>query len=386
MKFTANLLDFSKLLQKVVPAIPPKSTLPVLEHLKFELQNNILTVVATDQDISIMSSIEVQDGENGGILVPARKLNDIVKALDASSSFTFSSNEENFDIHIVTANGNYTIKGLNPDEYIQIPELFESEKPDFSNNKFSVDFSEGVLQRLANKTAFAVSTDEYRPSMNGALFQFRNNYTYAVATDSFRLVRAKSEDESYVFEEEFDVLIPLRMLEFLRKISTEVKMSMILGLDKITHVRIDYDNTVIVSRVIDEKFPPYESVIPQNINAVVTLDSKIFLSALKRVSLFASNFSKLVRMRFENNEVTMSAEEEATGNYAEEKIPCQYSGDKIEVGFNWKNLEEVVANIDNQETDNNLIELQFLEPIKPVLIMPKRENPLLLSLIMPIRI
>ena len=102
MKFTANLLDFSKLLQKVVPAIPPKSTLPVLEHLKFELQDNILTVVATDQDISIMSSLEVQDGENGGILVPARKLNDIVKALDASSSFTFSSNEENFDIHIVT--------------------------------------------------------------------------------------------------------------------------------------------------------------------------------------------------------------------------------------------------------------------------------------------
>jgi len=172
----------------------------------------------------------------------------------------------------------------------------------------------------------------------------------------------------------------------LRKISTEVKMSMILGLDKITHVRIDYDNTVIVSRVIDEKFPPYESVIPQNINAVVTLDSKVFLSTLKRVSLFASNFSKLVRMRFENNEVTMSAEEETSGNYAEEKIPCQYTGEKIEVGFNWKNLEEVVANVDNNETDNNLIELQFLEPVKPVLVMPKRENPMLLSLIMPIRI
>jgi|YNPMSStandDraft_2_1061718.scaffolds.fasta_scaffold11033_2 DNA polymerase-3 subunit beta len=385
MKFTAKLSEFSKLLQKVVPAVPPKSTLPILEHLKFDLKGNILTVVATDQDISILSSIEVGDPEEGGVLVPARMLNDIVKALDNSANFTFISDVENYEIKIITSSGNYSIKGLNPDEYIQLPELFENEKPDFSNNKFNVSFPKGVLQRLANKTSFAISTDEYRPSMNGALFQFRNNYIYTVATDSFRLVRAKSEDENYKFEEEFDVLVPLRMMEFLRKIDEEVKMSMIIGMDKITHVRVDYNHTVIVSRVIDEKFPPYESVIPSNINAIVTLDSKIFLSALKRVSLFASSFSKLVKMRFENNEVYLFAVEDSSGNFAEEKIPCEYTGEKIEVGFNWKNLEEIVANIDSNETDNNLIELQFVEPIKPVLVMPKRENPTLLSLIMPIR-
>ncbi len=385
----ASLSDFQKLLQKVVPAVPPKSTLPVLEHLKLELTDNTLKVVATDQDISIMSSLAVETSEEGGVLVPARRLNEIIRALDPTNSFTFTSDEDNYDIQISTDRGKYSMKGLSQEEYLYLPELFESEKPNVESgdldetNKYTAIFEAGILQKLANKTSFAISADEYRPSMSGALFQFRDGYVNTVATDSFRLVRAKAESDKFKFVSEFDALIPARMMEFLKKIEGEAIMSMIENMDKITHVRVDYDNTVLISRVIGEKFPPYESVIPTSISKVATIDGKELLAVLKRVSLFSNKISKLVRVTFDDSQVSLFAEEESSNSRGDETLPCDYLGDRIDLAFNHKNLEEMIANIEQE--DSNLIEFQFSDTGKPVLIMPKSEQTQLLSLIMPIR-
>lgn len=392
MKFSASLSEFQKELQRVIPAVPPKSTIPVLEHLKFDLVGDTLKIVATDQDISIMSHLKVETLEEGGILVPARKLFEIIKALDSHGTFTFMSDEDNYDIQITTSKGKYNIKGLDPEEYLYLPELFESQKPDLETlgepgtNQFVTVFEKGILQRLASKTAFAISTDEYRPSMTGAFFQFRNGYVNAVSTDSFRLIRAKAISDKFVFADDFDVLIPSRMMEFLKKVDDEAIMSMIESMGKITHVRVDFGTTILISRVIDEKFPPYESVIPQEVRSCVVVDPKEFIQAIRRVSLFANQISKQVRFAFEEGSIHLYAEEEANGNHGDESISCEYVGEKIEIAFNHKNLEEILANIDSNETDGNVVEIQFFEPGKPVLIMPKKDNELLLSLIMPVRV
>ncbi len=389
MKFEALLSDFQKVLQKVIPAVPPKSTLPVLEHLKFELTGTTLKIIATDQDISIMSNLEVNSEKDGSVLVPARKLNDIIKALDTKSNFTFSSDEENFDIKLTTETGHYSMKGLDPEEYLYLPELFESVKPnldlDPESNKFVSVFEPGILQRLANKTAFSISSDEYRLSMTGALFQFRNGYVNVVATDSFRLIRAKAKSDKFQFSEDFDVLIPARMMEFLKKVDEQAIMSMLDSMGRITHVRVDYGSTILISRVIDEKFPPYESVIPSDVKATVIIDPKQLISTLRRVALFANQLSKQVRFTFADNYVYLYAEEE-NNTTGDDKVPCEYIGDKIEIAFNFKNLDEILSNIDSNETDDNSVEIQFFEQGKPVLIMPRKEEELLLSLIMPVRV
>lgn len=392
MKFTAVLSEFNKVLQKVIPAVPPKSTLPILEHLKFELLGNDLRIVATDQDISILATLTVEGEESGSILVPARKLNDIVKAITNEMNVVFTSDNDNYDITLSTTKGKYNMKGLDPDDFLDLPELFESEKPDLEvlsssgNDKFVCVFEAGVLQRLASKTGFSVSQDEYRPAMTGVFFQFRNGFVNAVATDSFRLVRAKSFSDKYSFEEDFDIILTSRLIDFLKKIDEEVIFSLIESMGKVTHVRIDFGSTILISRIIDERFPPYESVIPTEFTATATIDSVELLKALRRVSIFAQQSSKHIKIIFEDNLCRLSADDEESGFHGDESLECDYSGSRIEIGFNYKNLEEILANIDSSETIGNVVEFLFFEINKPVLIMPKKDIDTMLSLVMPVRL
>lgn len=391
MIFSASLADFQKLLQKVLPAIPPKSTLPVLEHIHFTLEENSLRVIATDQDITIMSVMEVAAEQGGSVLVPARKINDIIKVLDHNGQISFTADMDSFEIKIKAGKGTYKLKGLDPEEYLALPELFESAKPDITNlentsEEFRAVFTKDELQKLASKTVFAVSTDEFRPAMTGVLFQFRKSYVNAVSTDSFRLVRATVVSEQAALPDGTDIILPARTIDQLKRIDDDTIMSLVEAQGKITHVRFDFGNTVFISRIIDEKFPPYEAVIPTGNDIHVLVDQREFLSAVKRVAIFANTHSKQVKMKLEDNLLTMTAEDDDSGYAGTEEVSCDYSHEPMEIGFNFKYLEDAVQNIDSSETENNLIVLQFSEANKPALIVPKSDKELLLMLIMPVRL
>ncbi len=393
MKFSVSLSEFQKALQKTLPAMPPKSTLPILEHLNFNLAGDVLNVIATDQDITIMSTINVESGTDGSVLVPGRRLNEIAKALGHSGGIEFSTSEDTFEITLTTANGVYSMKGLNPDEYLDLPELFDSEKPNItgagdaqSSDGNSAFFHKSDLMRLANKTAFAVSRDEFRPAMTGVLFQFRGAYVNAVATDSYRLSKAVVKDEKAQYPEELDIILPSRSVELLKKIDSDAVMSMIETQEKITHVRFDMGNTIFITKVIDEKFPPYETVIPDNNNLVVIVDKTQLSSALKRVAIFTSTISKQIRVSISGNQIVMKGEDEEGGTQAKETVPCDYDGEQLEIGFNYHYLEDALQNIDSELLDENKIYLTFSEPTKPVLVKPDLEGSELLMLIMPVRL
>lgn len=395
MKFSANLSDFQKSIQRVLPAIPPKSTLPVLEHLNFSLKGNDLRIIATDQDITISTSLEVTSEEEGSVLVPGRKINDIVKALGSSGSLHFFNDDETFDIELKTARGKYKMKGLNPEDYLDLPELFESKKPDaddmhsdgnIDTGNHIAKFTPDEIKMLCSKTSSAVSTDEFRPAMTGVLFQFRESYVNAVATDSYRLVRAVVRSENAEFPQDFDVIIPKKSVDLIKNADDELIMSVIESNSKVSHLRFDYGSTVFITRVIDEKFPPYESVIPENNDLVATVDLKEILSAINRVSIFANALSKQIRVELSNNLIVLSGEDEESGNKAREEIACEYDSTEFDIGFNFKYLDEAIKNIDSSETTDNLITISFSEPTKPALVRPKNEEDNLLMLIMPVRL
>jgi len=239
MKFITNLLNFQKLINKVNMVLPQKSTIPVLEHIYLSLEGNTLKAISSDKDITLMSWIDVEGEMDGKILIPGKKITDIIKSYSGALVVTFEADLENFDVIITIGQGTFKFKGLDPDDYLSIPELFDEEKPDFSTIDSEKTMVEGgkyfsmnkeSLVRLCAKTSIATSDDEYRPSMTGVLFQFRENYINAVSTDSYRLVKAVAQLDKPSRINDIDVIIPGKSIDFLKKLDDDdVVLCVIFG-------------------------------------------------------------------------------------------------------------------------------------------------------------
>lgn len=394
MEFSIALNEFQKLLQKALPAIPPKSTLPVLEHLLFELNDNNLRITATDQDITIIANVEVKGIISGSVLVPGRKLDSLLKVLNSTGEVLFSANEESYELVLKVGRGSYKMKGLDPEEYLNIPELFSAPRPEINpeagvtnmgDNPISY-FLKTEIVRLTTKTGFAASKDEYRPAMTGVFFQLRGNYVNAVATDSFRLVRCTVRSEKEIFQNDVDVIIPERTVDLLSKAEDNLYMTLIETNNKVTHVRFDIGSMIFVTRIIDEKFPPYESVLPAKTEFESLFDYKEMLSAIKRVSLFTNINTKQIRLKLDSEQILLVGEDDDTGNYGEEAIKAEYKGEPVSIGFNWKYLEEALQRMNPDSDTEQIVKLCFNEPNKPILFKPNDEKDELVMLIMPMKL
>ncbi|MFH1051879.1 MAG: DNA polymerase III subunit beta [bacterium] len=392
MKFRASLQAIQTGLQKVLPALPRKSTLPVLEHLHFALKDNELKIISTDQEITIQTKVAVEGELDGEILVPGRRLIEIIKALGTQGMLDFNTDEDNYEITIKTQNpvGSYTLMGLSHLEYLRIPELIESGKSKSDKLKAedsidSIAFKKEEIVRLANKTAYAVSTDEFRPAMNGVLFQFRENYLNAVATDSFRLAKACLRNDKPVYPKELDIIIPARAVEVLKKVDGDISMSFVENRGKKTHARFDFNDSVFITRLINENFPPYESVIPDTFSFKIILSQSEFFSAVNRVAILTSEIISQVKLHLENNTLTIYGADEETGAHGIETLNCDYAGEHYETAFNSRYLKDALEHLSG-ETEENNIEIRYYEVGRPVIIKPTVESDDLIALIMPVRV
>lgn len=391
MKFTINLADFNRALNKVIQAIPKRTALPVLEHFLFVLSENTLDVIATNQDIILKASVSVEGEEDGKVLVPAKKISDIAKVMDNVGTVEFVVDLTNYDITLKTDAGIYDMKGLDADEYLKLPELFDSEKPDLDNppaddNKHIAVLKASDIQRLFANTTFAVAQDDYRPALSGLLMQFRGQYAYVVGTDSFRLSRGFITASEHTFPTDFDVIIPAASAEILKKVDQEVILSSISNFDKITHLRFDYDNVVFITKIITEKFPPYETVIPDNNEVRLTLSKTDFINAIKRVSIFANSNHKYAKLNLKSDHIILSSENESKGDKGMETLPCDYTGDDMTIGFNHEFLEEAIMHLEKIEGDDNVYLFLATDPNRPVLMSAEPELGQTIMLLMPTRI
>ncbi len=393
MKFIIPVSEFQKALQVTLPAIPRKLTIPVLEHLLFELQDSVLMITATDQDITIRTEVQVESADSGAVLIPARKLNDILKNLGATGNVEFVLNVDSFEIKLKTMSGNYSLKGLSSDEYVNTPELTGSSKPDMAQvdvasddiHKVAIQFKKEDLIKVTGKTAFAVSEDEFRPAMTGVLFEFKGNKMNAVSTDSFRLVRATIKAESEIFPNDLNIILPARMANLLSAVNDDAVMSFIETNRKLTHVRFDSGSSVFISRIIDEKFPPYETAIPQRTEYKVVINAKDLIGAIRRISIVTSKVTYQVKVTVTDNMLTINGADEETGEFGIEEVACSYSGEEMLIGFNYRFLDEALQHIQDASPDGKVV-IRFTEPNKPVLINSNEEDDTLLMLIMPFRI
>lgn len=361
MKFIINSLLFSKQIQSLSGVLTNNNTVPIINCFLFHLDEGMLTIRATDLETTLVSKIEVETGNIEGltdIAVPSKLLLDIVKSLD-DVPLTFSVDDATYAISIASGEGKYRLAGKNPETF---PTM--TEPRDTSN----ITLTSSLLVNAIGKTAFAASTDELRQQMSGILCEINAENITFVATDAHKLVRYRRNDVKSDTPVSF--ILPRKPVTMMRNILASHKEEMDVTLEyNNTNAFFTFDNFYIICRLVEGRYPNYDAAIPKENPNKLTVDRNSFLNTLRRVSLFANQASHQIRLSIRELELIVSAEDLEFSNDASEKLPCQYEGDPMEIGFNAKFLIEMVSNIDTEQ-----IVIEMSHPSRAGIIFPVSEE------------
>ncbi len=368
MKFIVNSAYLLKQLSNINGVITTNPVVPILENFLFELEKGSLTVTASDLQTSMITEIQVESKEKGNIAVPAKILLETLKNLP-EQPVTFSIDESNYSVEIISDNGRYKLSGENATDFPKVPTV---------SNDFSAEISSEVMSRAVNNTIFATSNDELRPAMTGVYVNLGEKNTTFVATDGHRLVRYRRND--ITSENGNAIIIPRKALNLLK--ATLPSENTPVSIDfNMSNAYFKFGNIKMICRLIDERYPDYENVIPSNNNIKMTIGRTDLLSALRRISIYANKTTHQVRLKITGSELQISAEDLDFSNEANERLSCEHEGEDIEIGFNAKFIIEMLNNIDTDQ-----IKLTMSAPNKAGVILPveKDKNEDILMLVMPV--
>lgn len=375
MKFIINSQVFSKQLQAVSGVLTNNNTIPIINCFHFHINDDVLTVTATDLETTIRVGIQLESGRAEGIenvCVPSRILLDTLKSMD-DVPMTFSVDPTTFAIEIVSGDGKFQLAGQNAETYPTLPEL---------ESTLTLTLPSVALIEAVNKTAFACSTDDVRKQMAGIYFVFGPDSLNVVATDAHKLVRYRRLDVKSDTNASF--IMPRKPIMLVKNTLAANKDENVEMNCNSTNASFRFGNTYIISRLVEGKYPNTDAAIPKENPNKLTLDRTSFLNMLRRVGLFASQSTHQVRLSLSASELTIGAEDIEFSNKAQEKMPCQYEGEDMEIGFNAKFLIEMVNNID---TENVRIEMSH--PSRAGILFPVYEDDTpredeILMLVMPV--
>ncbi len=368
MKFIVNSAYLLKQLSHINGVITTNPVVPILENFLFELEKGGLTVTASDLQTSMITDLQVESKEKGSIAVPARILLDTLKNLP-EQPVTFSIDESTYSIEIISDNGRYKLSGENATDFPKVPSV---------SNDFTAEISTEVLARAINNTIFATSNDELRPAMTGVFVNLGEKNSTFVATDGHRLVRYRRSDVKS--SNGNSIIIPRKALNLLKATlpseNTEVSLNF-----NMSNAYFKFGNIKMICRLIDERFPDYDNVIPTQNNIQMMIERSDLLGALKRISIYANKTTHQVRLKITGSELQISAEDLDFSNEANERLSCEHDGEDIEIGFNAKFLIEMLTNMDSTK-----IKLTMSAPNKAGVILPaeKDNSEDILMLVMPV--
>jgi len=368
MKFIVNSNYLLKQLSNINGVITTNPVVPILENFLFEIDKANLTVTASDLQTSMITELNVESKEKGNIAVPARILLDTLKNLP-DQPVTFSVDESTYSIEISSDNGRYKLSGENATDFPKVPSV---------SNDFSASVSSEVLSKALSNTIFATSSDELRPAMTGVYVNLSEKNTTFVATDGHRLVRYRRTDVKS--ENGNAIIIPRKALNLLKATLPSENTDVSIDFN-LSNAFFRFGSIRMICRLIDERFPDYENVIPSSSTIKMTISRTDFLSSLKRISIYANKTTHQVRLKITGSELQVSAEDLDFSNEANERLSCEHEGEDIEIGFNAKFLIEMLSNIDTEQ-----IRLNMSAANKAGVILPadKSKEEDILMLVMPV--
>ena len=375
MEFKVNSKELEKLLSKIIPAVPTRTPMPILENFLFEIKDGLLTIYATDLEISLKSSLKIVAEENLKVLLPAKLLHDVVKSLkDTTIRFEILSSGK---VILNTDQGKYNLSYLDHEEFPEIPD-FPNENID-NEELNEITFVGADLRFAFEKSSFAMSKEEMRPAMMGTLFQFSEEGLRFVATDGHRLVNLLNKKIQLGIDAQY--ILPERAVSVLLKILDDKDVKVYLSK---THMSFKLNEYELISRLIKQKYPDYSSVIPLENEFALEVETKELHDVIKRMMLFSTSNTRRVKFSVTEDNLEVSAEDLDLGASGTENINCKYAGDPLEIGFNSSYVNDVLSHLGFEKK----IVFKLHSATKAVIVLPteEQENYELMMLLMPVRL
>jgi DNA polymerase-3 subunit beta len=335
MKFSLSKSKISKYLQSVLQVVPTKSTLPILSNVLFEALENKIKISATDLEVSITATFECNVPKKGVAVLPGRILFDIIKELP-ESEISFDGTATRIEIKV--PNGTYKIACAAADDFPKLPAI---------NIKKQITINGGDLAEMIKKTTFACSTDETRPALNGILWSTGGDLMTMVATDGHRLAKMSLENKKLKGVSE-DIIIPPKVLNLIPKYLGEgdKELGIIFGDNNII---FNLDDIILTSRLVEGPYPNYEQVIPTESDKKMVISKNDLIGAVRRVSILSNALTHQVKFGIKNNALSISTTNADVGGEGRESVPCDFSGDAVELGYNANYVTDILTRIDSDE-------------------------------------
>lgn len=369
MRFSISSSALSSRLTTLAKVVNSKNSLPILDSFLFEVHNGELTITASDSENVMRTTLALDscDGE-GNFAVNNHTILNAVKEL-AEQPLAIDINYDEWKMYVTYQNGSYNFPVQNADEFPRAQAVSEGATTIVTNAS--------ILNDNITRSIFATAQDELRPVMNGIYFDLTADSLAIVASDGHKLVR--NRNYSIKNDNAASFILPKKPANLLRTVLAKDENEVVVKFDE-RSAEISFADGVLTCRLIEGRYPNYNSVIPQDNPNKLTVDRKGLVGALRRVLPFASDSSQLIQFHVENGSLEVSAEDIDFSTSAKESVACDYDGQSMSIGFKGSSMVEILNNL---ESERVIVELA--DPSRAGVVVPEEqpENEEVLMLIMP---
>lgn len=357
MKFAVSSSELLRAILTVQKAIPAKATEAILEDYLFDLKGTTLEITASDMEITLRTTLEVDNtAEEGCIAVPARQMTDLLKELPDQPLTISTLSESSFEC--AWASGASQLPYFNPDDYPQIQTTGE--------NAVTIEIPAATLSEGIASTVYASSDEESRPIMNSIFFDIKADSTTLVASDLQKLICYSATDVKTPGDASF----------ILNKRHAGVLKGILGKEDGIVTVTFDekiaifrFGATTVISCLVVGKYPDYRTIIPKNNSNILQINRSQLLNTVRRIAVCSPKASNHIKFDLKPGSLEVSAQDVGFEIAAHDKISCQYEGDELTIGFKSTHISEILSNLSSEG-----ITMKFADKRRSALILPAEED------------
>ncbi|MDZ7673142.1 MAG: DNA polymerase III subunit beta [Halanaerobiales bacterium] len=366
MNFTITKKDFYQGLNITTRACASSNTMPILKGILIEASKEKgIHLMGTDLEIGIENWVPAEVESEGRIVLPSNHLKNIIRELP-DEDILFEVNLDNYKAKITCLNSKFEINGFNPEEYPQLPDV---------NIPTNLEIPATKLKKIITEVEFSTSNDQTKPVLTGALMVIEDKSIKMVSTNKYRLAYSKIDNNNDI-DEKINIILPGSTIKEISNLLNEegtVKMKV-----NENYASFEFNDIIVVSRLIEGKFPNFEQVIPDEKNSTVVINKDYLNSAVKRASLIAKLDSNIVSLKTQDNKIIIESEDSDSGS-AHEEVPIQLEGENHKISVDASYLLDVLKVIDDEK-----VKLDLIGSLNP-LVVKKENNDDYIYLIMPIR-
>ena len=337
MQLSIEREELLKPLQQIIGAVERRQTMPALSNLLLKGGDQGLSLTATDLEVELVASLDIELSDSGNITIPARKLLDICRSLPDSAKLEISSSNEKVKVN--SGRSRFTLATLPAEDFPTIDDLELDQ---------SVVITQSELRNLIEKTSFAMAQQDVRYYLNGMLLEVDAESIRTVSTDGHRLALTRIQHKSDV-DSSKQIILPRKGVQELLRLLSEEDISVTLAMGK-NHIRVELPNLRFTSKLIDGRFPDYQRVLPEAEGNRAKIDKETLKQALTRASILSNEKYKGIRLILDDNSLVIQAQN-PEHEEAEDEIEMDYQGEKLEVGFNVVYLLDVLNALDSKAVE-----------------------------------